>query len=248
MQAHLNLFAPPYTALSALDLSWTPTTAPFGEAILWQPTGHGVSIGEFEFVESRPRGYTLIIILPPPALIGEIAALLPRLGVLRPHAVLPGYGRLEQLDVIRSAFAMPPRSIPDAVSWYLDRYGVVTDPIIRKEVRRIFELAPKTPSIAKLSRDMYTSRRTLGRHFDAHRLPVPSHWLQFARVLNVLLRSHSEKVALFRLATSLGYPDGFTMSNQMKRLIGYRPSEVRGVFGLEWVLEAWLRQERIRVC
>ena len=40
-----------------------------------------------------------------------------------------------------------------------------------------------------------------------------------------------------------GYPDGFTLSNQMKRLIGCRPTEVRTCLGREWILDAWLRRE-----
>jgi hypothetical protein len=36
------------------------------------------------------------------------------------------------------------------------------------------------------------------------------------------------------------------MSNQMKRLIGHRPSEVRELLGWEWLVEAWLKQERGR--
>jgi hypothetical protein len=33
------------------------------------------------------------------------------------------------------------------------------------------------------------------------------------------------------------------MSNQMKRLIGYRPSDIRACLGWEWIVEAWLRRE-----
>jgi transcriptional regulator GlxA family with amidase domain len=90
---------------------------------------------------------------------------------------------------------------------------------------------------------MYISRRTLGRHFALSGLPVPSHWLQFARLLHVSIQLQNETGAAFRIATRAGYPDGFTMSNQMKRMIGYRPTEVRNWLGWEWLLEAWLRRE-----
>ena len=33
------------------------------------------------------------------------------------------------------------------------------------------------------------------------------------------------------------------MSNQMQRLIGYRPSMVRESLGWEWLFESWLRRE-----
>jgi hypothetical protein len=45
------------------------------------------------------------------------------------------------------------------------------------------------------------------------------------------------------VATSLGYPDGFSLSNQMQRLMGLRPSLMRDCFGWEWIVEAWLFQE-----
>ena len=56
-------------------------------------------------------------------------------------------------------------------------------------------------------------------------------------------RSLKETTAIFRIAARCGYPDGFTMSNQMKRLTGFRPTEVRQRLGWEWVMEAWLRRE-----
>ena len=105
------------------------------------------------------------------------------------------------------------------------------------------ELAPEVASISKLSRRMYTSRRTLGRHLSAAGLPVPSHWLQFARLLYISVQLQNDSSAIFRIACRAGYPDGFTMSNQMKRLIGYRPSDIRACLGWEWIVEAWLRRE-----
>jgi AraC-like DNA-binding protein len=47
-----------------------------------------------------------------------------------------------------------------------------------------------------------------------------------------------------KAAIRVGYPDGFTMSNQMKRLIGCRPSDVRDNLGLGWILEEWIHRER----
>ena len=49
-----------------------------------------------------------------------------------------------------------------------------------------------------------------------------------------------------RIAAQYRYPDGFTMSNQMKRLVGWRPSDVRQYLGYEWFIEEWLKQERNR--
>jgi hypothetical protein len=49
--------------------------------------------------------------------------------------------------------------------------------------------------------------------------------------------------SLFQVARRLGYPDGFTLSNQMERLVGVRPSVVRERLGWEWVAECWLQKE-----
>jgi hypothetical protein len=76
---------------------------------------------------------------------------------------------------------------------------------------------------------------------------VPSHWLQFARLLYVATKLQAdESTPVFRIATQFRYPDGFTMSNQMKRLVGCRPSDVRDCLGYEWFIEEWLKQERNR--
>ena len=243
MDPRLALFVPPYADLQAISTDWTPAEPSVGHAMIWRPTADGIAERELDFVEARPRGYSLAIVLPAPAEIGTIADHLPRLGALRPHAVLPGVGMLDRPPFIKSALAIMPRGLPELVGFYLERHSIVIDRKARKEIRRIFELAPKVGTISKLCREMYTSRRTLGRHFEAEKLPVPSHWLQFARLLYVILRSHGERTAFFRLATSMGYPDGFTLSNQMKRMTGFRPSEIRGLYGFEWLLETWLKRE-----
>jgi hypothetical protein len=53
-------------------------------------------------------------------------------------------------------------------------------------------------------------------------------------------------LAVFKIALSAGYPDGFTLSNQLKRMTGYRPSQIRSLIGFEWLLERWLDVERTR--
>jgi hypothetical protein len=45
------------------------------------------------------------------------------------------------------------------------------------------------------------------------------------------------------VATRFAYPDGFSMSNSMKRLLGYRPSFVRQHLGWEWIVQVWAEGE-----
>jgi AraC-like DNA-binding protein len=192
---------------------------------------------------ARPPGLPLIVLLPAAAEIRRTLPLLGRVTALFPRSVLPA-PYLGSPEYLRQVLAAAPRPLAEGVTRYLRRRGVLRHAAIEREVRRILELATETASVTRLSRRMYASRRTLGRHFSAAHLPVPSHWLQFARLLHITVQLQNEKSAIFRIATRAGYPDGFTMSNQMKRLIGYRPTDVRAWLGWEWVIEAWLRREQ----
>jgi AraC-like DNA-binding protein len=242
----LSLFAPPYNALHPcgpdvlLDLADVENWK--GCALVWQLTGSIQHETVSAALARRSQVLPLLILLPPPAEIQAILQLLPVVRALTPRLILP-FGVIDAPLRLRQVLALPPRSLSAAVTQHLIRRGLLNQPNTIRCFQRIFELAPDTHSIAHLARRMYTSRRTLGRHFKSTHLPVPSHCLHFARLLNVALRLQADNTASYQIATRLGYPDGFTMSNQMKRLIGHRPSEVRGLLGWEWIVEVWLKQE-----
>jgi AraC-like DNA-binding protein len=244
-ESSIKLARPPYQSLEPIFAGWTPSEPTRGFSLIWYLSRDAVTRGELQWILERPRGLGLVIVLPPAEEVGLVAKWIPQLSRAFPRAVLPA-GPLAGFPALERALAIMPRNIPLAVTEYLARYSVVTDKNILAEIRRVFELAPRTPTIALLCRQLYTSRRTLGRHFEACHLPVPSHWLQFARLLYVILKAQSESTAIFRLAVRAGYPDGFTLSNQMRRLIGWRPSELRSLYGFEWILEEWLDRERNR--
>ena len=121
--------------------------------------------------------------------------------------------------------------------------GLTIDRETVRLIRRVIELSGELRSITALSRSMYLSRRALGRRFMTRGLPVPSHWLQLGRLLRVASRLQNSEASLFSIACDSGYPDGFSVSNQMHRLIGCRPSLARERLGWEWIVEAWLRKE-----
>jgi AraC-like DNA-binding protein len=241
----LSLFAPPYNLVvpcgSEVVQELRDVDDWKGCALVWQLTG---SSGEAEYavVRQKARGLPLLVLLPPPVEVHRILGLLPLIRLLSPRLVLP-FGVLDTPYRLRQALAMPPRGISGAVTNHVVQRGLLRTKKEIREFQRIMDLAPDTHSITALSKRMYTSRRTLGRHFNTSPLPVPSHCLQFGRLLHVALQLHNDDAAMFRIAARFGYPDGFTMSNQMKRLIGYRPSEVRDLLGWEWIVESWLKQE-----
>jgi AraC-like DNA-binding protein len=236
-------FNPPYDRLKqcAGKLNDHPVVEP-GTAVVWRLLDAGRQESEFEQLRARACGLPLIVLLPPPS---EIIATLPLLNLvplLLPKGVLPD-GRLATPGRLRAMLAAPPKCLSDSVAIYLGRRGVLPEKQLRLEVHRIFDLAPDVASISTLARRLYTSRRTLGRHLTGAGLPVPSHWLQFARLLHVAIQLQNDNATIFRVAARTGYPDGFTMSNQMKRLLGVRPTVVRRHLGWEWLVETWLMRE-----
>jgi AraC-like DNA-binding protein len=216
-----------------------------GRAVVWSLNAQSVQMAYFEALRCKAVGLPLLVLLPPPAQIRDVLDVLPIVRGLSPRMILP-HGLVDTTHRLRQVLASPPRGLATGLTDYLVRRGLLRRRKAVREFHRVVELAPGTRSISALSRRMYTSRRTLGRHFVASNLPVPSHCLQFARLLHVAVQLQVDDAAMFRVASRFGYSDGFTMSNQMKRLIGYRPSEVRDLLGWEWLVEAWLKKEGIR--
>jgi AraC-like DNA-binding protein len=239
----IALFGPPYERFEPIDTTWTPPPLPpQGLALVWWLIDGEEQKDEFGWLSARPWGLPLFIILPPATEISRALPLLSHINGLSPRAVLPG-GPLVTPHHLRRLLRMPPRQIGAAVTSYLTRRQLLVQDDMRRGVRKIFEAIPEATSVSKLARRLYTSRRTMGRHFAAAGLPVPSHWLQFARLLLASFHLQDDKHSVARIATRLGYPDGFTLSNQMKRLIDCRPSDVRHRLGWEWIVEMWIRTE-----
>lgn len=237
----LSLFLPPYDAFVAV---WDALSCPDrGAAVVWTIGDPASFQAEMDWLRTRPASVSLIVVLPPPS---EAEWLIPRmrdLSSLRLRGVLPNSG-VNNAETMRLLLRSAPRNLPSvAVTQFAD-HGILRNQNIRMLVGKIFELAPNVPSITQLSRKLYRSRRTLGRLFETEGLPVPSHWLQFARLLYVsALIQERPELPIMKAATAMRYPDGFTMSNQMKRLIGCRPSDVRENFGLSWIIEEWIKKE-----
>lgn len=191
---------------------------------------------------SRPAGIPLLTILPPAERIRRDPDLLELVERCRPQSILP-YHPVPDPEELTRLLARPPEDLPAEVLDYLAWRGVRMDSETRRLVRRTLELSAEVRSIAGLARALYLSRRALGRRFHSRGLPVPSHWLQFGRILRVSLDLQQSSDSLFAIAGGHGYPDGFALSNQMYRLTGVRPSLVRERLGWEWIVEAWLETE-----
>lgn len=244
-QQGLFRFSPPYQDFHPVERGWSPDPPAPGSSVVWFMAPVGDVYGEMDWVRDRPHWLPLFVVLPEPEDILPLAPLLRALPGLRPRGVIPGVGR-GLAGALRTLLASPPQALPAAVADQLAEAGLVRDAATRAVVETIFGAAPHVSSIEKLSARMCQSRRTLGRFFRDRGLPVPSHWLQFGRILHVAIQIQNTRSSINRVSGRFGYTDGFTMSNSMKRLTGYRPSFVRDHLGWEWIVEAWLRGERGR--
>ena len=241
------LFGPPYRRLEPLDPQ--PEASCFGweggpgqgRALVWclsgRPTGQ-----DFELVRGRTPGLALLAVLPPARVVSKHPDLLRIVGLCRPHGLLPHHAPLALRD-LRQLLRQPPVDLAADLVEYLEWRGLSLQQETRELVRKIVDRSVETRTVAGLARGLYRSRRALGRHFTTRGLPVPSHWLHFSRVLRAGIQLQNQDQSLFTIATRLGYPDGFALSNQMKRLTGVRPSRVRDRLGWEWFVEAWISTE-----
>jgi AraC-like DNA-binding protein len=212
-----------------------------GSALVWDLRS-GAHEHDQSVVRDRPGGLSLSVILPPSWAPGSDRGLLGFVESVRPSAVLPFHPNPDPED-LAAVLRRPPEDLAVEVTDYVAWRGLQLDRDTVHLIRRIVALSADLRSITALCRSLYMSRRALGRRFVARGLPVPSHWLHFSRLLRVAIRLQNTDDSVLAVGYEVGYPDAFSLSNQMLRLTGYRPSDARAFLGWEWLLEAWLRRE-----
>lgn len=245
IESSLSLLAPPYDTLLPIPpedaLPHDPKIL-WGTALIWA-IGMGREDDIFPVVCRRPGGVPLMVILPEASRIEASLDLLLEVNeAARPAAVLPYHPHPLPEDFV-NLLRYEPTDLSAEFVDYLRWRGLSVPQELRRTIRQVCDLAEHTTTLDGLCRSLYVSRRALGRHFRKAGLPVPSHWLQFCRLLRASLRLQNSTATLFDIARRFNYADGFTLSNQMYRLLGVRPSTVRRKLGWEWLVESWLTRE-----
>lgn len=243
-ESPLWMLCPPYRDLlpmKHLDALEAQPRLTRGTAVVWQLRA-GQWGRSFRMVRDRPAGVALIMILPPAESLDSVARLLDAAEQCRPHSVLPHHPNPTPGD-LTTTLRRVPEDLPTEFMDYLTWRGLGVDQDTRRIVRKIVDLSVELKSVTGVARALYMSRRTLGRRFRKRGLPVPSHVLHFARLLRASLALQTSSRTLFEIGCELGYPDGFSLSNQMVRLTGLRPRTARERLGWEWIVEAWLQEE-----
>jgi AraC-like DNA-binding protein len=237
-------FFPPYRTVEGLDHPGQIPSGPLpnrGAALIWNMVaGDRTQAGCA--VTDRPPGVALLVLLPPTSRWDPTAASLSLMEDCHPHSVLPSVEEIDTEELV-AVLRRFPSELGSEVVDYLQWRGMEVDQDTRRLLRKILDLSGELRTVSGLSRALYMSRRALGRRFMSRGLPVPSHWLHFGRILRAAIRLQDPSANLFTIGCDLGYPDGFALSNQMKRLTGLRPSIMRECFGWEWIVESWLFRE-----
>jgi AraC-like DNA-binding protein len=237
-------FFPPYRAFTPVDDPGGFPDSAFplrGGVIVWNLATGDWGRG-FRALRSRPPGVALFLLLPPPDALGDTERLLELMEHCRPHSVLPHQEELESEEMVSVLKRMPSEFSLEVMD-YLRWRGIEVDMDTRRILRKTLELSGELRTVQGLARSLYMSRRALGRRFMTRGLPVPSHWLHFGRVLRASIMLQNSGATLVSVGCEMGYSDGFSLSNQMKRLTGLRPSLMRTCFGWEWIVESWLHLE-----
>ena len=235
------LLGPPYRRLTVINLDHPPRPRGGGWVVTWHLGSPHWRQGA-GLVADRAAGVSLAMILPARDDRLSVLRILRAIEQSRPQAVLPYYEAPTPRD-ITSVIRREPTCLATSVADFLEWRGFSLDPVTRSIIRRTVQLSSEVQTVGALARNLYMSRRALGRKLMSSGLPVPSHWLHMSRVLRATILLQSSNASLFSVACSLGYSDGFSLSNQMHRLCGVRPMEVRERLGWEWVFETWLVKE-----
>lgn len=234
----LSLFAPPYTSFVAVPPSHVSQCA-WGDALFLQwGSASSLSPDEMAALTGRHLATPLFVILPPPETLRHTLDLTSSVLALRPSGVVPFMFEFP-LDAARALLAERPPNLGGAVTDYLIRRDIRITPSARQKIEEIFLFSTEVRTVGRLSQRVALSRRSLGRIMRESQVPPPSHWIQFARAMRAALRLQSEPTAIARVAAAGGYPDAFTFSNQIKRIFGMRPTELRKRMGWRWLIESW---------
>jgi AraC-like DNA-binding protein len=240
----LKMLAFPYTHLPTVGGAWKkmrPLLKAPGTGLVWDLGGEPKE-EDYRVVNSRPGGAALILILPRSSRIQPTRSILQLIQTTRPNAILPSH-QVPHVDHLTQVLRRPPTDLPSALTEYLGWRGFSISRGARQLIRQTAEFSTEITSIGALAKRMYLSRRALGRRFEAELLPAPSHWLHLCRLLRVAFRLQNSDDSVLAVAFQCGYTDGFSLSNQMRRMTGVRPSEARKYLGWEWILEGWLCRE-----
>ena len=237
----LSLLSMPYRATQPLTTASLRSLGPEdGRSLVWR-IDHPISSDLLSAVIERPRCLALQVMLPKADDI-DVNQVLDVMERCRPSTILP-FHPMSEIEEWTELLRRTPSHLGVDVTEFMRWRGLRLSWQTTILIRKLIDLSQNHRTISGVARRLYMSRRALGRRFQTRRLPPPSRWLQFGRLLRVSCMLQSGQRTAAEAARAIGYPDGFSMSNQMVRLLGVRPTYVRDRYGWEWIANRWITRE-----
>jgi AraC-like DNA-binding protein len=140
---------------------------------------------------------------------------------------------------LRPALTNPVCLARDVVDWLRLRRTAL-NPELEHVIHGIFEYALHAREVSETCRRIGEPESSARARFRKKGLPPPSAWHQAARSLYAALRIQaSSTCSLTTIAHEQGYGNHASLSRQLLRVFGLRPSALRGTLGWEWLLMRW---------
>lgn len=128
----------------------------------------------------------------------------------------------------------------EVVEW-LPLRGIRIAPECAPLVRDVVRLARAHRAVRDLLREIGESEPGARKRLRGRGLPAPSGWFCAARALHAALHLQgSRERTLHDVALDCGYSEHSTLSRQMVRVFGLRPSTVRELIGWEPLADRWV--------
>ena len=166
-----------------------------------------------------------------------------RLAPMRFRAVAPlGPG---MQAVLRDSLTDPSTLAQGVVDW-LQLRSIRLNPNQADLIQSIFAAAPCHEDLTTLLDHHRIPQSSARFGLKKRRLPSPTRWFVLARAIHAALRLQARPdQSVASVARQLGFADHSALAHLLRRSLDVTANEIRGTLGWEWLLERWLRSNRI---
>lgn len=185
----------------------------------------------------------IILLLQMSASDGILAA--GRLAPMRFRAIAP-IGPAMQ-SILRDSLTDPSMLAQDVVSW-LQLRSIRLNPNQAHIIHAVFAAAPLHADLTSLLDHYRISQSSARFRLKKRGLPSPTRWFQLARSIHAALRLQARSdQSVTAIARELGFADHSALAHLLRRSLNITANEIRGTLGWEWLLDRWLKSNRILV-
>lgn len=190
---------------------------------------------------SKRAACPVVLLLQMPPEDGVLVAA--RLAPMRFRAVAPlGSG---MRGTLRDSLTDPSTLAQGVVDW-LQLRSIRLNPNQADLIQTIFAAAPRHEDLTTLLDHHRIPQSSARFRLKKRGLPSPTRWFQLARAIHaaLLLQARPDQ-SVASVARQLGFADHSALAHLLRRSLHVTATELRGTLGWEWLLERWLRSNRI---